>query len=201
MVTISKTFDKLLLRLFKDSFSIHTATSLAESLGVSRWGIWKTLKRLESEQLITLIKTGSGRTSTYSVELRWKSELLHASITLLLTKEAMEYGRWRANFRELSLCTDFLILFGSILHSPKLANDIDLLAVISKKRNFVKAGNIVDKIQKTQVKRIHAVSFKPDELSFELKKPNKAFIDAVKKGIILFGQENSFKLIKELHAK
>jgi len=40
--------------------------------------------------------------------------------------------------------------------------------------------------------------FGKEEFIEELQKPNKAFIDAIKKGIILFGQEKFVKFMKEL---
>ena len=57
----------------------------------------------------------------------------------------------------------------------------------------------IQKIQKTQVKKIHSIQFTPEELKKELKKPNKAFIDAIKKGIILFGQEKFIKFMRTIH--
>ncbi len=53
-------------------------------------------------------------------------------------------------------------------------------------------------IQKTQLKKIHALNFTQAELKQELEKPNKAFVDAVAKGIVLFGQERFIKFIRGL---
>ncbi|MEK6915646.1 MAG: hypothetical protein AABW89_03860 [Nanoarchaeota archaeon] len=197
MVTVNKKAEQVLLILLRNMFSIHTATSLANKVGMSRWGIWKILKELEYSNLILLTPIGSGKTSAYTVRLEWDSPILNSLLILGLTKESLEYERWRANFRELSDHTEFLILYGSIIHSPKEANDIDILGVVSNKKSFVKINEIISKIQKTQTKKIHSINFTPAEFSYELKKSNKAFIDALKKGIILYGQDNFVKFIKE----
>jgi len=93
--------------------------------------------------------------------------------------------------------TDFTILFGSVLISPKEANDIDIIGV-AKKQNFDKVQKIIDGSQKTQRRKIHSINFTKSEFIKELEKPNKALIDAVKKGIVLFGQENFVGFIKEI---
>lgn len=201
MMTMNKRAEQILLILFRDIFIIHTATSLAKILGMSRWGIWKILKELENNQLIVLTPMGVGKTSVYTVKLNLESVILPICLVLTLTKESLKYERWRANFKELANHTDFLILYGSILHSPKEANDIDILGVISDNDKFVKVNYIIGKLQKTQVKKIHSLNFTPEEFKYEIRKSNKAFIDAVKKGVLLYGQENFVKLIMEIHKK
>ena len=43
------------------------------------------------------------------------------------------------------------------------------------------------------------LSSKPKkELKDELEKPNKVFIDALKRGVVLFGQEKFIRFMKEL---
>ncbi|MDP3027480.1 MAG: hypothetical protein Q8N63_07255, partial [Nanoarchaeota archaeon] len=91
---------------------------------------------------------------------------------------------------------DFLILFGSILHSPKEANDIDLINLVSDENFFVKIDKIITDIQITQDKKIHSINLTEEELKHELKNKNKAYIEALKKGVVLFGQENFIKFIE-----
>ena len=86
-------------------------------------------------------------------------------------------------------------MYGSIIHSPKEANDIDILGVTNKNK-FFEIGESIKKIQKTQIKKIHTLNFTPAEFKDEIEKPNKVFIDAIKKGIILFGQEKFIKFIR-----
>lgn len=192
-----ETAQKILMVIFK-GFSInHTVTSLAKGIGLSRVGTWKVLKKLETEKLLNLNRTGSGKTSTYIIELNWNNILTEKNLGLMLTKEAQDNQRWIDNFRELEDDVCFLILFGSILHSPKEANDIDILAVADKK-NLSKVNEAVSRIQKTQVKKIHLTNVTETELKEELGKQNKIFIDSIKKGVVLFKQEKFVKFVKEL---
>lgn len=197
MVTENPSVEKVMLILFKDFSRIHTITSLAKELRLSRVGIWKILKKLESKKYIKLESVGSGKTSTSLIKINWDNILIEKSIALYLTKEAIKQRRWMVNFAELEDNVDFLIIHGSIIHSPKQANDIDLVNVV-RKNKFVKIQKILDKIQKTQSKKIHAINLIEPEFKKELQKPNKAFIDIIKKGVILFKQENFIKFMKKV---
>ncbi len=196
METANKTSKLVLLLLFKDFSTMHTITSLAKKLKLSRVGMWKILKKLETEEYINLKSVGSGKTSTSIVKLNLENPLLEKTISLYLTEESVKQRQWQVNLADLEKTADFVILYGSILHSPQEANDIDILTV-NKKKNFVNIQKIIDKVQKTQMKKIHAISFTELEFKLELKKPNRAFIEALRKGIVLFGQDNFVKFMKE----
>lgn len=186
----------LLLHLFKDFSSMHTVTSLSEELGLSRVGIWKVLKKLDEMKYISLNSVGKGRTSTLTVKINWENPLMEKTLALYLAEEALKQRRWQVNFAELEKEVDFAILYGSILHSPQEARDVDILG-ITPKNNFIKIQMVIDKAQKTQSKKIHIINFTENEFRIELQKPNKAFIDAVKKGVILFRPENFVRFMKE----
>ena len=196
-----KTSTEILKVLLKQFTANWTITSLAKEINRSRVGIWKVLKKLEKEKLIFLSPIGEGKTSIFSVNLNWENPLLAKKLSLILTEDALENQRWINNFGELENKVDFLILYGSILHSVKEANDIDILGVVSNKSNFQKIEETIKKIQKTQIKKIHSENFTKNEFKEEISNPNKVFIDAMKKGIILFGQEKFIKFVKELPIK
>jgi len=183
--------------LLKDFSREHTITSLAKDIGNTRMGIWKTLKKLQSEKLITLEPIGKGKTSTYLIRLNWKNSLVEKNLNLLLTEEALKYTRWLANFSELENKADFLILYGSILHSPKEAGDIDLLGVIEDNKKVSGMKEIIEKVQISQIKKIHFIDFNEGDFKEELVlEKNPAFIDALKKGVILFGQEKFIRFVR-----
>ena len=186
--------------LLKDFTIKPTVTSLAEEVSMSRVGAWKVLKKLETEKLILLSPIGEGKTSAYSISLNWENPLVEKTLSLALTEDAIKNQRWLSNFGELEDKVDFLLVYGSIIHSPKEAGDIDILGVTNKNK-FLKIEEAIRKIQKTQIKKIHAMNFTLAEFKGELEKPNKVFIDAIKNGIILFGQEKFIKFIKRIIRK
>ncbi len=193
----TKTKDKVLTILLKEPFVTHTATSVAKALGITRQGIWKTLNKLVADKLISSKHIGEFKTSAVILKLNWENILTEKTLSLLLTKEALKQRRWMENFFELKDKVKFVILFGSILINSKEANDIDILAVVDKK-NFKAIDKTILKIQSTQIKKIHFIDLTEAEFIHEIKKPNKPYIDAIKKGVVLYGQDEFVQFVKEL---
>lgn len=156
---------------------------------------------MQSEKLIVLYKIGHGKTSTYSINLNWNNPLVEKNLALYLTEDALINQRWISNFAELENKVDFLIIYGSVINSPKEANDVDIVGIASSKNKFIEIEDTIKKIQKTQIKKIHAINFMPTEFRQELEKPNKAFIDAIRKGVVLFGQEKFIKFMRSVTKK
>ena len=190
---------KIRLILLKDFTPNHTITSLAKELKITRTGMWKILKKLEKQQYIKLKKIGTGKTSTYIIKLNWNI-LTEKALALYLTEESLKQSRWVNNFEELKDKVDFLIIYGSILHNQEQANDIDIMG-IAKKENLTKIEETIQKIQKIQHKKIHSINFTQKEFQQELENKNKAFIEAIKKGAILFGQEEFIQFMKDAQKK
>ncbi len=91
---------------------------------------------------------------------------------------------------------EFLLLYGSILFSEKEAGDIDAIGIVSNKKDYKEIDNKIIKIQKTQIKSIHLLSFTKGEFEEELKGSNESILDAIKRGVILFGQDKFVEFIK-----
>ncbi len=200
MLKTNKSQKEILKIVLKDLATKYTITSLSKKLAITRMGVWKALKSLESDKFVSLIPAGEGKTSTYKVRLNWENPLVEKNLVTLLLEEAMKNQRWVNNFAELENKIDFLILYGSILNSPKDAKDIDILSVVKNKKHFVEIDKLIAKVQLTQIKKIHAIGFTKEEFKKELiVQNNKAFIEAIEKGVILFGQENFIKFIRELN--
>lgn len=191
---------KVLKIILKDFAVKSTISSLAKETGLSRVGMWKVIKKLDKEKLVLLSPIGTGKTSASTINLNWENPLVEKNLSLVLTEDAIKQQRWISNFSELENKADFIIIYGSIIYSPKEANDIDILSILNKK-NFKQIDKVLNTIQKTQIKKIHALNFTQEEFKKELEKPNKAIIDAVKKGIILFGQENFVRFMKNICKK
>ena len=85
-------------------------------------------------------------------------------MALILTEETLDYQRWLKSFEELKEITEFVILYGSILNYPQEANDIDFLEMVSNKKSFLKIEKVMQRLQKTQIKKIHSEGFTKTEL-------------------------------------
>lgn len=200
METETKTSNRILLILLKEPFAKHTITSLAGKLEITRQGVWKSIDKLIKQKLITVETLNISKTSTAIVKINWSYPLTEKTLSLMMTQESLTYERWVDDFKDLKSQIQFLVLFGSILHSPKTANDIDILAVVEDRSNFKDLDESIRKIQITQLKKIHCIEFTESELKSELGRPNKAYLDALKKGVILYGQDQFIKFIKDVYA-
>lgn len=189
--------EKILKKLLKDFIKQYTLTTIAQDIGMTRSGTWKILKKLESEELIILTTIGEGKTSAYKIGLNWDNPLTEPTLITLLIKESLNYRRWKFNFEKLEQELEILILFGSTVHSPKKAGDIDIMC-IAKENKLGKIRNIILDIQQTQNKKIHAINLLYKELKQEINNKNKAYIEALKKGVVLSGQNNFVKFIRSL---
>jgi len=197
-ITINQmeTKEKILLFLIKENK--QTATQLAEQLKISRQAVWKLLNKLIKEEIILAKQLSNKQKSVKIISLNFKSQLLKKNLSLILTKEAIENEKWIQNFAGLEKLTDFVLLFGSILTNPKQANDIDLL-IMPKKKNFKEIEKEILEIQKVQLKKIHAIQLTNKEFYKEIKNQNKAYLDAIKKGVVLYGQDNFIKQMEKLN--
>lgn len=198
MAILEKSTAEILKILLKDFTKRNTISSISEKIGIGRSGVWKALKRLESKKLISLDPIGKGKTSTHEITLNWKNPLLEKFMAAILIEDALKQERWRDNFKKLEKQTLFTILFGSILHSPKEANDIDLIIVVKSEEDFKMIESTILEVGQTQIKKIHAIDLTKEELKTELTKKNKAYLEALKKGVILFGQENFIKFVEDI---
>ncbi|MAF35706.1 hypothetical protein CL622_01140 [archaeon] len=191
---------KIILLLFKDLSTTHTITSIAKYCGLSRVGTWKIVKKLASKEYLIEKKIGSGQRNVSVIKLNWQNILLEKLLSFFLTQEAVKQRRWRINFSLLEPQTRFILLYGSILYTPQKAKDIDIINV-TKKNTFIEMQKSIDTIQKTETKKIHAINFTSSEFEQELRKPNEAILDAIKKGVVLFGQDRFIKWMKKIQTK
>ncbi len=192
---------RILRILCTDLSHSHTITSLSLDLGLSRAGIWKIIKKLHADNLVKISKIGDGKTNLLTIWLNWQNPLTEKSLALILSQEAAKYQRWISCFSELQKKSSFVVIYGSILSNSKNANDIDLLCIVSNKKQFVEVEKTVLRIQKTQFKKIHSLSFTSDEFAKEIRNKNPVFINALKYGFVLFGQENFIKFYRNIGEK
>lgn len=195
------TADRIIMILLKEPFADHTATSLAKTLNITRQGLWKILSKLSNKKLVLIKPVAETKNSVMKITLNWGNPITEKTLSLLLTKESLNYERWRFDFAALESDAIFLTLFGSILKNPQEAKDIDLLLVVKNKKSFHAIDEKILKMKLTQLKKIHNIDLTKGELISELSRRNKAYLDAIKKGVVLYGQENFVSFIKTIQTK
>ena len=182
---------KIINLLFKDFLTLYNSRIIGKVIGISHPGAFKILKKLEKRGIVRP-KT-IGKAVIYSLNL--DNPIAVKEIEMALIIEASNYKRWIGEFKELNEKADFVVLFGSILRNEKEARDIDLLIVCNKSDfNYIK--EIIDKRNRILNKKIHLLVQTKEDFKKDMLNKNKAIIEIIKTGIILFGQDNLTKIMK-----
>jgi biotin operon repressor len=190
MVVKSGLSKDVILHLFRNPTSQHTISSLTEELKRSRVGVWKTVKELEKNGFVTLSSIELIRKKVYTVELNWENSVVEKSIEIYLLNEVLNYEDWTKNFNNLGNVLDFLFLC-------KEEDNIKIVG-ITQKGKFVRIQKPAD-LQESNGKEITTLSITNLEFLQGLKNKKNEYMDAVKKGIVLFGQGNFIQFIKKMH--
>lgn len=183
---------KILSILFKDRKANHNSRTISKLIGISHPGAFKLMKRMEKEQLI--IPERIGKAVIYKPNL--KSPLVIKKIELALMQEAKLHKRWLYEFESIGKMSKFVILFGSILRNEKEAHDVDLL-VIAEKENYKKIKEIVYEKNVILIKKVHLLFQRKEDFKLDLKNNHKVILDAIKTGVVLYGQEEFVKALIE----
>ena len=161
--------EKVLNKLLKEPFTAHTVLSLAKMLDMDKQGVWKVLNELLKKNLIKRAFVRNDETNSVAIKIDW-SVGTEKALSLALSQERPE----SSHFAELENKVLFLI-----------QDNDNLLAVINKK-NFAAVEKSAPNI----------IIFTEMEFSQELKK--RKYIEMIKNGIILYGQENYIQFIRKL---
>ena len=174
--------------LFKDFLNVYNSRSISKIAGVSHAGAFKILKRLEKRNIVSSAKIG--KAIIYSLNL--ENPIAIREIEMILTIEAQSYKRWIEEFAGLKDKSLFAILFGSVIRNEKEAKDIDLLVVVDKD-NYQEIRKIINERNKILAKKVHLIIQSMKDFKKDVKTKNKAILEILKNGIVLFGQENIIK--------
>ena len=176
--------------LFKDFLTPYNSRNISKIIRISHAGAFKILKRLEKRGIAK--PTRIGKAVVYS--LNKENPITWREIEMGLTLEAQNYLRWIEEFRCIENKVKFVILFGSIIRDEKSAKDIDLL-VIATKDKFGEIKKIIEERNDILPKKIHLLLQTYDDFRKDIKSRNKAMIEIIKNGIILFGQDEARKAL------
>jgi len=177
--------------LFKDFLTYHNSRTISKVIGISHAGAFKILKKLEKRDIVRPKRIG--KAIIYSLNL--ENPITNKGIEMALVIEAQNFRRWVEEFKELEDHVRFVILFGSITRNEKEASDIDILIVINKGK-YENVNKIIEKKQSILPKRIHSLIQIPKDFKHDINKKNKAVVEILKTGIILYGQEELRRIMK-----
>jgi len=180
--------------LFKDFLNDYNSRSISKPVGISHVGAFKILKKLEKREIV--ISRQIGRAIIYKINMQ--NPVALREVEMILTIEAQNNKKWVEEFSKIKKNARFVVLFGSILRNEREAKDIDILIAGEGDRfNYIKK-EINDK-NLILNKKIHPVYQTIADFKIDVNRKNKVIIDAIKTGIVLFGQEEITKILRDIN--
>ena len=88
-------------------------------------------------------------------------------------------------------------MYGSILTKGEQSRDVDIMVIIGRKA-LERVEKECDKISKKGTKEIHILVQTENDLKENIKKKNKAILDIIKRGVVLWGEDYIVKSIKNV---
>ena len=180
-----------LIRNFSQKFNIN---QLSRELKLSPRGIFMILKKLEKQNYLVSEKQGNN----IFYKINYNSEDALDACRFVLT-ERKTSPFLRALIKDLEKLKDIsklAILFGSVLTKEKEAGDIDLLLIFDEKQ-FKKVESTIKQINSIKSKKIHAIYQTREDFKNNIKERDKAIIEEIKTGIILWGRDVFLEAINE----
>lgn len=193
MVSLTTNEARTIEFLIRNFSSNHNINQLAKELNITPGGIFKILRKLKNQDFLTEKKLGNN--IFYKINFK-SQEALDVCKFVLTEKKLTPYIKtWIKDLEILRKKTKLAVLFGSILKKDKKAGDIDILLVFDKK-DFNHVENQLIKLNKIKPKKIHAIYQTKKDLIENIKNEDKAILQEIKTGIILWGRELLVEAIK-----
>ncbi len=179
-----------LIRNFSQDYNIN---QLSRELKLSPRGIFKILKKLESENY--LISKKQGNNIFYKINYE-SEEALEVCKFVLSERKASPFIKVQVNdLQKLRGLTKIAIIFGSALTKDKEANDIDAV-IVFKEREFSKVEKTLEEVNSIKHKKIHAIYQTEEDLADNIRKGDKVLLSAIKTGMVLWGRDSFLEAIK-----
>lgn len=182
---------EILKLLFKDFSRPYNSRSISKVVDMTPAGAFKILKGLEKRNIVEPQRIG--KAIIYSLNL--KNPLTRREVEMVLTMEAEKFRHWVAEFRFLEDKASFIILFGSTLKKEGEARDIDLL-LVAEKIEKKEIDKFLETKKKILSKPLHLLFQTPEDFIHDIRTKNKASLEILRTGIVLFGQEKIDRLME-----
>jgi len=193
MITLTLKEKQAMIILFKDFTNYHNANSLSKTLGITRIGAMKLLKKLLKENILSSKTIGKSIIYKLNLEEDYNRHL----ITFILADEANNFKRWKEEFKDFSNGETVVLLYGSTIRNYNVANDIDLMLII-KKEQYSRSREIINEIQEILPKKIHSIELTAEDFLKNIKEKKRPLIDTIKNAIILYGQAKYVDIMKNV---
>ena len=181
------------LNIFKSPEKDYNTSEIAKLLGITPMGSLKIARRLEKENILKSKKIGKAKI----YQLNMQNHYVKDYLKFLLKREAEQSPSyikvWISELRKIKNA-DVAILFGSILRK-KEAKDIDALLITNQKK-FSELKKEIESINLINIKKLHPMYQSKEDVKENIKKEDKALLNAIK-GIIALGEDKIIEILEK----
>jgi DNA-binding Lrp family transcriptional regulator len=189
---------EIIILLFRNPFTKHTITSLTNKLNRSRVGVWKTVKSLEKDGILKLTPMELLMREVFIVNLNWNNSLVEKAIEIYLEDESNSIKEKSLNTDKLKGVVNFLISH-DVENPETIESETNLISIVPHKKGFIKIRQNPEELNSD--KKINTMNLTEAEFTQILFNKDVKYINALKKGKILSGNENFIRFIKNLHKR
>lgn len=186
----------VILKLVKDYTLDYNANSLSKEMGITPMGTLKILNKLHKQGIISKQQYGKA----FFYKLNFESEYARLFTGFILQKEAQEsiprIKRWATEIEHFRKYAEIAVLFGSVLSTDKY-NDVDTVLVFNSV-NLKKVNSLLQERNELSTRPIHLIKLTTQDLQKNLSSKNAAMVQAIKNGIVLFGQEKLLEVLSSV---
>lgn len=183
---------RLLMSSFDKDFSIN---QIAKECGLSPNGALKILRKFEKEGILVIKNIANIK----SYKVNFGNEKTDAVLELALIPHLEGRIKYRLeDFRELKEMTNACVLFGSYINLKKEPHDLDVLFVLNKAQ-YKEYKERLSSVRDIVPARIHDIIQTEEDLKKNVLREDKAILEIIKNGYILWGQKLIIKVIKDVN--
>lgn len=184
--------EKAVLRILRDRTD-YNSNNLSKKIGLTSMGMFKILKKLESEGVLVSRKISNIRLYKINFENQFSKDF----VSLTLRKEAGSgesfVKKWVSEVRKIGVAK-IAIIFGSVLEKGSKAHDVDVLFVLGN-GNFKKLKEKIQNLNSILTQKIHPVYQTKKDFLKNLKKKDEVLFGIIK-GVVAFGEREFVDLLE-----
>ncbi|MEW5694206.1 MAG: winged helix-turn-helix domain-containing protein [Candidatus Hydrogenedentota bacterium] len=172
---------------------------IARNLKISVGSAYKILKSLEKKQIFVSEKIGNG--IYYNLNLKNKETEIIAELVLIENRNKAlaknpHASIYAKDLQKVETFSKSVILFGSILNR-KDAKDVDVLFIVDKGKSK-KVEDFCLKLSNLRPRRVNPLTMTASDLQKNIKKQDKVIVDILRKGVILFGEDEIIRTLRNV---
>jgi DNA-binding Lrp family transcriptional regulator len=188
--------EKTILRILLASFDTHNSiNNLAKQAGINPNGALKILRKFEKEGILKSIKIANIK--SYKIDFQNEKTELILELAFMPELEGRVKYR-REDLKELESAAACAIMFGSYTGQKKEPNDMDVLFVLEKEK-YKEYKKKIEEIKELLPVKLHEILQTERDLKNNILKKDKIILEAIKSGIVLWGNKTIIKVMKDVY--